>query len=79
MIDDIEKAVCTAYGVNMQDIRGTSRYGRIADPRHLIFYLASSKFRMTQKEVVQRYGTRPNVVKYRTGETVNGTFIKDKD
>ena len=57
-INDVERIVCDAFGVSVQDMRSTSRRRAISAPRSIAMYVARNLTKSAWREIGQYFGGR---------------------
>ena len=57
-IDDLQRAVCTLFGIHLSDLRGPSRRRSVTLPRHIAMYLARESLRQPFPAIAERFGGR---------------------
>lgn len=57
-IDDIQRAVCAAFGISPADLRGTSRRRDCVIPRHVAMYLAREGLHQAYPAIGRLFGDR---------------------
>lgn len=55
-VEDIQKAVCDYFHVNLGDLLGSNRSKRISQPRHLAQYLSRKLTNLSFPDIAQKFG-----------------------
>jgi len=57
-IDDVQRAVCSLFGIHLSDLRGPSRRQSVTLPRHIAMFLARDALRLPLPTIGERFGNR---------------------
>lgn len=57
-IEDLQRAVCSLFGIHLSDLRGPSRRHSVTLPRHIAMYLARDALRLALPTIGERFGNR---------------------
>ncbi|NMC69614.1 MAG: chromosomal replication initiator protein DnaA [Myxococcales bacterium] len=57
-IDDLQRAVCSLFGIHLSDLRGPSRRHSVTLPRHIAMFLARDALRLPLPTIGERFGNR---------------------
>jgi chromosomal replication initiator protein len=57
-MDDLQRAVCTVFGIHLSDLQRPSRRRSVTLPRHIAMYLARESLRQPFPAIAERFGGR---------------------
>ena len=71
-INDVERVVCEAFGVSVQDMRSKTRRKAISCPRSVAMYVARNLTKVAWREIGQYFGGRDHSTVVAAAKRVNG-------
>ena len=57
-IEELQRAVCSLFGIHLSDLRGPSRRHSVTLPRHIAMFLARDALRLPLPTIGERFGNR---------------------
>lgn len=76
-VDDVQRAVCNYFGINVGELLGKNRSKKFSQPRHLAQYLCRKLTSLSFPDIAQKFGGKDHTSIIYACKKVEGTIHKD--